>query len=85
MSEMIERVAQAIREAEWQWGSQSGKEQHLAMAHAAIAAMREPTSEMCTQGHVAMEEFTQRIEHRRVMPVIWQAMIDAALGEPHGR
>jgi hypothetical protein len=76
---MIERVAQWLSDFDLDGAhSDYEKELHRA-ARAAIAAMREPTSEMCTAGHVAMENFTTQIEHRAITPIIWHAMIDAAL------
>ena len=51
MSEMIERVAEAIYDSTPQWGALGGKTEEIKaeyrrMAVAAIEAMREPTREM---------------------------------------
>ena len=57
MSEMIERVADVL--------VATRDQSKLLQARAAIAAMREPTEAMCTQGHSDV--------------VRWRAMIDEAL------
>jgi len=62
---MIERVARAISRAE---ASDIMWEAFVPEARAAIAAMREPTEEMCGAGF-----------HDANYMAIWQAMIDAAL------
>jgi hypothetical protein len=68
MSEMIERVAKAI------WEANHGYDGGLAQARAAIAAMREPTEEMITAGEHAYLP-TCNFE------AVYHAMIDAALAE----
>ena len=74
MTEMIERVARAIGRCEssddWEELGQHWKDQFLQEAHAAIAAMREPSETMVDAGYQA----SPPVEY------IWQAMIDAALG-----
>ncbi len=81
MSEMVERVAQAIYDRCNHWDhddhlpaystlTDGWKAQWQDAARAAIEAMREPTEIMC----VAPEE-TRAIGAKRS----WQAMIDAAL------
>lgn len=76
MSEMIERVAEAIAVSgnggTWDdWYNEDQKEFHRKRARAAIEAMREPTPET----HRAM-----RSAFERQKPV-WESAIDAALGK----
>jgi hypothetical protein len=66
---MIERVERALRNAE------SYDASLIEMARDAIAAMREPDEAMLDAG-VNFRERNARTEQ------IWQAMIDAAIGEP---
>jgi hypothetical protein len=90
--DMIERVARAIcyqnmiddgysEETSIRSADGEMSKNFRLQARAAIEAMREPTSEMCTAGHVAMENFTAQIEHRAITPIIWHSMIDAATQE----
>jgi len=72
MTDMIERVAKAINDAMIKHGDYKPDE----LARAAIAAMREPTEEMY-QGVCALNKRWQDSNSAE----IWQAMIDAALGE----
>jgi len=67
MTDMIERVARALRVAD-ESAIAPGYYQH--MARAAIAAMREPTPEM-----LPAEMYEKTYRH------IWQKMISAALRE----
>ena len=69
MSEMIERVARALYEADGDDTINWPK-----LARAAIAAMREPTEAML------MESSCNAVETERLVRD-WQAMIDAALEE----
>ena len=89
MSDMVERVADAMRLAapsEWsrsRWDQlhDSAKREWCARAKAAIAAMREPTAEMIRiGGNVLMD--TDRME--RSIEAHYQAMIDAALKDEGG-
>ena len=64
MTEMIERVARALDP--WTMAHQDANK----MARAVIAAMREPTMEMCQAGGKCISP-----------GFVWQAMIDAALGK----
>lgn len=72
MSEMIERVAKAIELRD--------TTDSLAMARAAIAAMREPTDKMM----IAAETVEPQLEcflakEQSPSYIVWQAMIDEAL------
>ena len=69
MTEMVERVARAIRESE-EWSSFWGEEESLVLARAAIEAMREPTNKMLA---AAMAETATDLTAE------YRAMIDAAL------
>lgn len=99
MSEIIERVARAMAEADgWTWSGphsqmvdeyasgQSGSRARnwwRTAARAAIKAMREPTPLMCGFG---MSPLSDALDEGRAPStrVIWQAMIDTALGEEDG-
>jgi len=70
MTDMIERVTQALREVLWNYGVQLTKEMDELLARAAIEAMREPTEEMSHAGWRT---------DSGIGTVVWQAMIDAAL------
>lgn len=76
MSEMVERVAQAIKTRALERGSDPI---HPAVLHhlaaAAIEAMREPTQKMCTAGSRDYEDGVNGADAGG----IWKAMIDAAL------
>ncbi len=76
---MLERVARGICESlghdpdcnslgRPEWPS------YLSVARAAIEAMREPTEEMAKAGGKARRQWDKSV---------WQAMISAALSEPH--
>ena len=74
MSELIERVAEAIRTSEAYWWNRSDEpDDGLAetLARAAIEAMREPTAEMIN----APSNLDGIVD-------AYRAMIDAALGQP---
>lgn len=91
MSEMIERVAQAIDPLPWtdlardHWrkgGVEEGKEAARAKARAAIEAMREPTEAMVKAGTIGWDP----MDGSGVRPVFdptkpYEAMIDAALND----
>lgn len=94
MSEMVERVSRAVLQAISEagglicmsaatWDEVSPEFRGgvlLAMARAAIAAMREPTMEMRRAGEkMSLSEGAHDCEVRSW--VIYVAMIDAALGE----
>lgn len=87
MSEMVERVAKAIFDAGWRdlggiikpcWSDIPPTSPVYEQAHAAIAAMREPTKEMEV---VAQEEWMSVYVAEYRGKVIWQAMIDEALSD----
>jgi hypothetical protein len=71
MTDMVERVARAIYAAECWDTATPGFYQHA--ARAAIAAMREPTDEMVDAA------WEPSVPPGNV--AIWQAMIDAAMGD----
>jgi hypothetical protein len=88
MSEMIERVAKAVREyvAEVEVKSRGeidvdvdGMVHSQMIARAAIEAMRDPTEEMKRAG---LEEFPSSLAVKETAAEVWYAMIDAALAEP---
>jgi len=72
MSEMIERVADALQEAAKGTGGRLSRDTAVLLARVALEAMREPTDEMLdsvvsdTPAYVAES--------------LWRAMINAALG-----
>ena len=68
MSSIVKRVAQALQQ---EMETAPFDETAIALARAAIAAMREPTEEMLNAGHEARAKAT--------VNGIWHAMIDAAL------
>lgn len=72
---LVERVARAIREQ-----SESIRNADISVARAAIAAMREPTSEMCAAGADSADD----LSHMGAQTV-WHAMCDAALSEQSSR
>lgn len=87
MSEMIERMARAMR-PKWFDGSEAGepyREAARADARAALEAMKEPTEEM----YVAWIENTERVadaeptgrDQLAACKSDWQAMLSAAMGE----
>lgn len=77
MSEMVERVAAALRiQSADESGDPDGEQYWQRQAHAAIAAMREPTEAMYFAALRAMPEIKPGAQH----PVVaWRAMIDTAL------
>lgn len=90
MKTMVERVAKALFEVDYpeagevEEGDWAGKEAYNARAHAAIEAMREPSSRMIgaatgvpIQSNVVSETYVLDDE----ASAIWQAMINAALEE----
>lgn len=70
MTEMIERVAQALKDS----GLREDYDVRLALARAAIEAMREPTKEMIDEGNRRIS--VSATENTRVT---WHNMIDEAL------
>lgn len=93
MSEMIERVAKAICREQcafmgeppcWQADGLSpdcDEPGCLALAEAAIVAMRDPTEEMAEAASSARNPWDTILENS---VRTWQAMIDAALAEAEG-
>lgn len=91
MSEMVERVAQAIALASnggtWDdWYNDEQREFHRKRARAAIEAMREPTEDMwkagLATGHVGGIGDNGGLEPNDFDPEeVWPAMIDAALAD----
>lgn len=71
---MIEKVATALAEAN-QEDFEETRHLHLALARAAIKAMREPTEEMVNAGR------NECVVNREQAIRIHSAMIDAALAE----
>lgn len=78
MSEMIERVAKAIEEAD---ANGFSKLPYWECAKVAIEAMREPTSEMIKEGESEFFEFRPSPQDWTLASTknCWQAMIDEAL------
>jgi DNA-binding FrmR family transcriptional regulator len=77
MSEMVERVARAIDDA-------MTSSDNLALARAAIEAMREPTAEVVA-GHMCLcvyRDEADRAEHEAVLREVWGNMINGALHPP---
>ena len=90
MSEMVERVAKAIRDHNMRQGGVEPAsdmtpfeaQHYTAEARAAIAAMREPTEAMVLAGDDAQTDIQgpdEGIQVAMCSSVPWQAMIDAAL------
>lgn len=78
MSEMAERVANAIRAKHQEYDPTPHDYQY--MAEAAIAAMREPTDDMMVAAETAvptLASFADKQDSRSYRA--WQAMVDAAL------
>lgn len=84
MSEMAERVADALMAIEFKMPGAGGlrgtlhvaRGQALEMACAAIEAMREPTEEMCSSGDdLSVENY----ESWAPATLVWRAMIDEAM------
>jgi hypothetical protein len=77
MSEMVERVAQALCECDagvWDTANRANCDGYRELAKAAIKAMKEPTEEMIEVGRSR-----QDYEGRGYVPYIWRAMIAASL------
>lgn len=82
MSEMIERVARAMRDADYRHGVLW--EEYKPLARAAIKAMREPTEAMVEAGINALCDCEAPVPisgRREVVTAIYRAKIDAALEE----
>lgn len=91
MSVKIEQVARAIELAEEEWlrregDAQDGLQEHntvplrVAVARAAIEAMREPTEAMTLEGFGALEDdLLEGGEGHEPIQAAWRAMIDEAL------
>lgn len=82
MSEMVERVAAAMVDADfdvdsWRHVDENMKDRLRAMARAAIAAMREPTEAMVASGLAENGRGAGTYEDYTLDA--WQAMIDEAL------
>jgi hypothetical protein len=83
MSEMIKRVALALRDSQpglvnpeaWNW---------LHMAHAAIEAMRDPTRAMNDAAVDEAEEMGEILASEEANR-LWRVMIDAALAKETGK
>ena len=78
---MVERVARAIYakadpSGKWEARSEMGKGHYIAMARAAIAAMREPTEGMVHAMTALAPTWDDETSRRK-----WSAAIDAALKE----
>ena len=100
MSEMIERVARAIRPEAFEpitEGARTagmteflekcrerGVEQALKRARAAIEAMREPTEAMVASGESAASFGIGKPKDDDAIPRVWRWMIDAALSNSKG-
>jgi hypothetical protein len=81
MSELVDRVAEAIYDSHPQWGALWGKtpeiqKEYRASARAAISAMREPTDAMV---EVAFDGTTFASAHRHEIANCWRIMTDEAL------
>lgn len=90
----LERAARALYDrlphvVEWDDLSQSAKDENIAVARAVLEAIREPSEGMVREGCLAdfpggrfgEATFTEAHIGEDDAPVIWQAMIDAALSE----
>lgn len=80
MSEMVERMARALYlwqygKDDWDAAEPEEQEDAIEAARSAIEAMREPTGEMLAEGPEIIGTVTKSYK-------LWQAMIDAALGQP---
>ena len=91
MSEMVERVGEALRVKliEWYAGGIGFEDGGLMLARAAIEAMREPTEQQLAAAWAVITAEKQGQGITRLTPglgarEIYQAMIDAALGDGHG-
>ena len=78
MSELIERVARAIRGCvsadDWNFIDEIARKMYRREARAAIEAMREPTTEMLHASTMQVPTWDNEASKRK-----WQAMIEAAL------
>lgn len=90
MSEMIERVAKAIGVAQWGASNATGDAWRelpdiMPAARAAVAALREPTSEMVRFGETAASQAIgpqlSQAEGRKFADAAFRAMIERALAE----
>ncbi len=83
----LEQAAQAIYEAEcptgrlWSDRAAGTKRAYIALARAAIAALREPTPSMIEFGHLCDPLRCDVDDASSVYPPIWRGMIDAVLSE----
>jgi hypothetical protein len=76
MSEMIDRVAMALKQV-WQSGDKNPEYGEL--ARAAIEAMRDPTPDMAISGLNAIVTWREANAASGPGATAWHAMIDAAL------
>ena len=87
MTTMIERVARAMAKAAsplpWEMGDEEWRNDFRTKARAAIEAMREPKEKMIVAGRYAIfaKMRSQSATSDAGLTVIWQAMIDAAMGK----
>lgn len=84
MSEVVKRVTDAVHTARLNYDGVSGLDWTIALA--AIEALREPTEAMVAAAdniRVLGADLHDFVAYD-CAPVMWQAMIDAALGVPHG-
>lgn len=83
MSEMVERVGEALRVKliEWYDGGIGFEDGGIMLARAAIEAMREPTDGMMKAGFSEIEYLNATWVDEYDAMECWQAMIDAALGD----
>lgn len=81
MSEMVERVGEALRVKliEWYDGGIGFEDGGLMLARAAIEEMREPTEGMIEAG---LKHQVHTVENSRASTFVrWSWMVDAALGD----
>ena len=79
MNELVERVEEAIVELHYKSRLDDGVEPTCReIARAAIAAMREPTEAMRDAGYMSAIQYCDADANDAGL--IWQAMIDEALG-----
>jgi hypothetical protein len=85
MAEMIERVAQALKDLASKTcylgedGVIDGTWDPNEFARAALVALREPTDDMLFAGHDRMEQMLGEMVHTPEVGYVLVAMIDAAL------
>jgi len=77
MSEMVERVAEAMNRSEVDWRD-IDEASVTCLARAAIAAMRLPTQEMVKAGALATRKILDW-DRSATATRVWQSMIDATL------